>query len=79
MKISVIPMVVGALETIPIGLVRGVEELKISRASRDHPNYKNFEVSQNTGKGPGDLWRSAINQTKVKEYRLMLMWKTGKD
>ena len=46
MIIIMMIIVIGALGTIPKGLVRGLGEFKIR--GRDHPNYSIFEVRQNT-------------------------------
>ena len=37
MKVTVIPIVVGALGTVTKVLVKGLEELEIKRSSRDNP------------------------------------------
>ena len=34
--------------------------------SEDHTNYSIVEISQNTGKNPGDLRRPAVSQPSVK-------------
>ena len=55
---TVIPIVIGALGTIPKGLVKGLEELEIGG---DHPNYSIVVVGQKTEKSPGDLRRLAVS------------------
>ena len=50
----VIPVVIGALGTIPKGLVKGLDDLEI-RTSTDHPDESIIKISQNTEKNPGDL------------------------
>ena len=62
MKLMMIPIVIGALRTIP----NGDERVGNKRMSRDHPNYSIVKISQNTEKSPGDLKRLAISQTPVK-------------
>ena len=42
-------------------------------------NYNIVEISQNTQKSPGDLRGHAVDQTSVKVYQLMLVWKTRKE
>ena len=46
MKVMVIAVVVGALRTIPKGLMKGLEE---------HPDYSIIKISPNTMKCSGDL------------------------
>ena len=48
-------------------------ELRNKRVSGDHPNYSIVEISQNTEKRPGDLWRLAVTQTPVENYQLTLV------
>ena len=54
MKVMVIPIVAGALRTIPKGLVQGLKLLG-NRTSRDHQNYNILKIRQNTGKSPRNL------------------------
>ena len=55
MKVTVIPIVIGTLETVPKGLVRVAGRVGNRRTSRDHPKYTIVEIGQNTEKNPGDL------------------------
>ena len=48
------------------------------RMNPDHSNYSIGKIVQNTEKSSGDLRRLAVTQTPVKDYQLMLMWKTCK-
>ena len=73
MKVMVIPVVIGALRTVPKGLVRELEEIRNRRTSQDHPNYGIVEVAQNTEKSPGDLRRLDVTQTPVKDHQLTLV------
>ena len=69
MKLTVIPVVVDARETVPLAL-----ELEISgrignqRYNRDHLDY-----SIKIGKNTEDLNRVAITFTPVKDHLLMLV------
>ena len=56
----------------------GTEGIGNKRTSGDHPNNSIIEIGQNTEKSPGDLRRLGINQTLVRNHRLMLVWKTLK-
>ncbi len=59
MKVTIIPIVIGAFRTVTKGL------LKV------HLNNSIVENSQNTEKSPGDLRRLAVTQTPVKNDQLM--------
>ena len=77
MKVTEIPIVIGALGTIRKGLVKRLDEVENRRTSGDHPNYNIVEVGQNTSLE--DLRRVAITQTPVKDNLLTLVWKTRKE
>ena len=49
--------VIGALETIPKGLVKETGRLRNKKTSEDHPLIK---IGQNTEKSPGDLKRHDV-------------------
>ena len=51
MKVTVIPIVIGALGTVTKGLVKGLEYLEIRERVE---NYVIVEIGQNTEKSPGD-------------------------
>ena len=63
MKVTIIPIVIGAFGTVTKGLLKGLVSW---RTSRDHVNYSVIESGQNTEKSPGDLRRLAVTQTPVK-------------
>ena len=44
----------------------------------EHPNESIIKICQNTWKNPWDFSRLAATQTPVKNYQLMLVWKTLK-
>ena len=60
MKVTVIPIVIGALGTGPGGFEN-------ERTSGDHPNYSIIEIGQNTEKSPGDLKRLAVTHSAVRK------------
>ena len=66
--------VIGALGTI----TRGTGGLGNNRTRREHPNYSNTEIGQNTKKSPGDLRRLTLTQIPVENHQLTLEWKTHK-
>ena len=69
-KVTVIPIVTGALGTQTIGKRTG--GLGNIRTNGDHPNYCIIEIGQNTEKSPGDVSR-LVNKIPVKDHRLMVM------
>ena len=69
MKVTVIPIVIGALGTITKGTKAG--GLGNKRTSGDHSNYSIVEIRQNTEKSPGDLRRLAVTQTPVENHQLV--------
>ena len=64
MKVTVIPLVIGALGTVTKGLMKGLEELEIRGANENHPSYNIVKIGPNT-KNPGDLRSLAVIQTPV--------------
>ena len=66
MKVTIIPIVIGALGTVTKGLVQGLEDLE-KRKSRDYSNYSIIEIGKNTEKSPRDLRRLAVTQTPVND------------
>ena len=55
MKVTVIPIVIGALGTVTKTLVQRLEDLEIKRTIGDRLNYSVVEIGQITEKSPGDL------------------------
>ncbi len=62
MKVSIIPIVIGAFGTVTKGLLKGLEDFGSWLASGDHPNNIIIENSQNTEKNPRDLRRLTVTQ-----------------
>ena len=63
MKVTVIPIVIGALGRVSKGLIK--------RSSKEGTNYSIFEIGQNTEKSPGDLRRLSVIQPPLKNHHLM--------
>ena len=62
----------------PQRIGKGAGRLGNKRTSRDHPDYNIIiNIGQNPEKCPGEL-RLPDTQTLVKNYQLMLVWKTLK-
>ena len=76
-KVTALPIVIGALGTVTRGLVKGPRGLR--NKSGDNPDYSIAEAGQNTKKSPGELKRLTITQTPVKDHQLTLIWKTLKE
>ena len=79
MKVTIVPIVIGALGTITKELLKSLEDLENWRTGGDYPNDSIVEDGQNTETSPGDLRRLAVTQTPVKNHQLTLMWKTLKE
>ena len=73
-----IPIVVGALGTIPKGLVKKNGRLGNKRKSKDHPDSSIIKIGQYTEKSLWDLMKFAVTQIPVRNHQLMLVWKTLK-
>ena len=66
-----IPLVIGALGTIPKDLEKGTRRLRNQRTSSI------INIGQNTEKYPGDLWRLAVVQTPMRSHLLMQARRPG--
>ena len=57
MKVTLMPTLIGAQETIPKGLVKVLDDLEIRG---DHSDCSTIKIGRNTQKFPGDLrsWMS---------------------
>ena len=63
-KVSVVPIVIGAFGTVTEGLLKGLEDLEVGY----HPNNSIIENGQNTEKSPRDLRKLDVTQTPVKNH-----------
>ena len=72
-KVTVIPIVIGALDTVTRGFGTGIGGLGNKRTSGDHSNFSIIEIGQNTKKSPGDLRRLAVTLTPVENHQLKLV------
>ena len=69
MKVTIIPIVIGALGTVTEGLIKGLKDLEISgRVKTIQTN-----ASMNTAQSPRNLWRLAVTQTPVENYQQTVM------
>ena len=72
MKVTIIPIVIGAFGTVTKGLLKDLE-------AGGRVETIQIENGQNTEKSPGDLRRLSVAQTPMKDHQLTLMWKTLKE
>ena len=72
MKVTIVPIVIGALGRITKGLIKGLEDLTASGRG-DYPNDNIAKNGPNPETSPGDLRGHAVAQTPVKNYQLTLM------
>ena len=71
MKVTIVPIVIGALGTITKGLLKGLEDLEVG-GRVETPNDSIAKNGQNPETSPRDLRRLAVTQTPVKNYQLTL-------
>ena len=71
MKVTVIPIISGALGTAH----KGMETRRIGnkRTNREHPSYSIAKIVHNTEKSPGDMRRIPLTQTLVEDHQLKLV------
>ena len=62
MKVKVIPIIAGVLNTVSKAFIKG------ENTSGDHPNDSILKIDQNTEKSPGDL-------LSLKLHQVTLVWK----
>ena len=74
MKVTIIPIVIGAFGTVTKGLFKELEVFEVD--GRDHPNYYIIQNVQNTEKSPGDWRRLVVTQTPVNNHQQTLKWET---
>ena len=61
LKVTIVPIMIGAFGTVTKGLLKGLEDLEcVWRTTGDYPNYGTIENGQNTEKSPRDLKRLAV-------------------
>ena len=70
MKVTIVPIVIGAFGTITKGLLKGLEGgLGSWRRGRYYPNNSIAENGQKAEKSPGVLRRLAVTQTPVRNHQ----------
>ena len=66
MKVTIIPIVIGAFGTVTKGLLKGLEDLEVGGCKWRPFKLQHIENGQNTEKSPGNLRRLAVIQTPEK-------------
>ena len=79
MKVTIVPIVTGALDIITKRLLKGLEDLEVGGRVETIQNDSIAENGQNLETSPGDLRRLAVSQTPMKNHQLTVMWKTVKE
>ena len=79
MKVTVIPIVVGALGTVTKGLVKRPEDLEIRGRVETIQTIALLRSVYCIIKSPGDLRRLVVSQTSVKDPQITLMGKNLKE
>ena len=65
MMVTVIPLVIGALGTVPKGLEKGSGRVGNQGENEDHPDQSFIEICKNTEKSPDE---TCCHQTPVKDH-----------
>ena len=78
MKVTIIPIVIGAFGTVTKGLLKGMDDLEVGRRVEIIQTTALFRTA-NTEESPGDLRRLAVAQTPVKDHQLTLMGKNSNE
>ena len=73
MKVTIVPIMNGALGTVTKGLLKDLEDLEIGGRVETIQNDSIAEDGQNSETNPGDLRRLAVTHTSVKNHQLTLM------
>ena len=76
MKVTIIPIVIGAFGAVTKGLLKGLEDLEVKGRVETIQTKALLGTAKNTEKSPGDLRRLAATQTQVKSHQLKLMGKS---
>ena len=79
MKVTIIPIVIGAYGTVTKGLLKWLDDLEVGGQVEGIQNDSIIENGQNTEENPGDLRRLAVTQTPLEDHQLTLIWKTLKE
>ena len=70
MKVTIIPIVIGAFGMVTKGLLKSPEDLEVDGRVETIQTTALLKTGQNTEKSPGDLRRLAVTQSPVKTISL---------
>ena len=68
MKLTGIPIVIGAQKTIPMGIDKWIKRRRNQGTRREHSSDNIIKIGENTENRPADLKRLAATQTPVKDH-----------
>ena len=71
MKVTIIPIVIGAFDPVTKGLLKGLEDLEVGCRVETIQTTTLLKTARILS--PGDLRRLAITQSPVKDHRLMVL------
>ena len=69
MKVSIVPIIIGVLETISKHVVQELKGVGNGKTNRDQPDYSVVKIGQNTAKNLPNLRILAVTQTAVKDHQ----------
>ena len=72
-KVTIVPIVIGALGTITKGLLKGLEDLEVGGRVETIQMTALLRTVRIQRRVPGDLKGLAVTQTPVKNYQHLLM------
>ena len=79
MKVTIVPIVIGALGTVTKRLLKDLEDLQVGgrvETIQTTALLRTARILRRVLETWGDLRRLAVTQTPVKNHQLILMWKT---
>ena len=76
MKVTIVPIVIGAFGTITQGLLKGLEDLEVGRRVETIQMTALLRTARILRRVLKTMRRIAVTQTPVKNHQLILMWKT---
>ena len=78
-KVTIIPTLIDALDTVTKGLIKGRDDMEIKEREEIIQSTALLRSARILRKFLGDLRRLVVIQTPVKDHQLTLMWKTLKE
>ena len=82
MKVTIIPIVIGAFGTVTKGLLNELEDLEVGgrvETIQITSSLRTARILRRVLETWGDLRRLAVTQTPVEHHQLTLMWKNSQD